>query len=1001
MIGNIGNQIDGNVHFTSDNYHLAGNSLAIGIGDDAGVTDDIDKEARPSPSGTKPDVGCDEEASSTPAPTPEPVVIECDTFQMSFAGNGKPSKLIYKATNQDILNIGANNGFEFYNETNPVQIAQVSKQPDGKYLFESEDKVRSILVEIAPKGKYCSFRIFSISGVPYASNAKLRFKLATSISGQYGAAIPVQYGQGIGFGVLGLDYMSYASAGFTVDWSYLWHRYEMPNDPIGSFAIFACGESDTLSTVGTIEIGENLPHPVLDGVWGKQNNYIARLTPMYIWFNNPTERDKAAQFAQEAGIGIFYIAQTSWEGSSSFNINTTNFPGGMDTLRSFSDSLRSKGLLLGIHTGSATLRSTDQVIQPVPDNRLAAWTSGTLAATVAAGDQEIRFTPVWRNVLPTIDPNEIHGLRPPTYCRIWDYKVLRIGNELIRIGGFDTSSVPWRLTGCTRGIYGTSASAHSAGDLTRGLMTVYGACAVDPNTLLLDDLATKMANVINYCKVSRTSFDALETVDYAGRWAMRKFIAMAQNKFDHYVACESSSGLPPFEWHVSSCMNCGEWTHCMPRGYFEGYLLNNTKTAQASFCPGGLGSWSFRIDNKAYHASTPDEYEWWLAKAAAWDSPYFFGLTNVSDYEQHGQRSRIFELTSKWEKIRLHNALSAAQRQQMQDFNMSYRLISSDDRTAQWQIAPTKIRPTFPKCNPMESTPNGSISVDNPFSDQPLRFEARVLPAFDYTTATNISILPTDPGQMTLDSGLGVVRNGSEWTFTSGATGNARRASWNTNLNLTGNRAVGMYFTGNGTGGYLFVELKSANGGVRHFTIPNNTAQRQYVEIPTDEVDHYYYLDDLYGKWGPESSNTIYWNFSYGNINRISWGLINVPSGQTAAVIVEAPKALAERPVSLVNPKWEIGAGSLSITGTIPSGSYLVYEGGSTADVLDPNRHITATLPASAVEWIKPAGSSNITVRSRSNVTPYLKVLYKMLGVPISFPNPVPKANASAAWLQE
>ena len=70
LIGNIDNQIEGNVHFTSDGYHLAADSLGIGIGNDVGVIDDIDKDARPLPAGTNPDVGCDEETISTPTATP-------------------------------------------------------------------------------------------------------------------------------------------------------------------------------------------------------------------------------------------------------------------------------------------------------------------------------------------------------------------------------------------------------------------------------------------------------------------------------------------------------------------------------------------------------------------------------------------------------------------------------------------------------------------------------------------------------------------------------------------------------------------------------------------------------------------------------------------------------------------------------------------------------------------------------------------------------------------
>ncbi|MCY2990129.1 MAG: hypothetical protein NTY19_19985 [Planctomycetota bacterium] len=34
-------------------------------------------------------------------------------------------------------------------------------------------------------------------------------------------------------------------------------------------ALFGCPEKEALATIGNIEVAEGLPHPMLDGVWGK------------------------------------------------------------------------------------------------------------------------------------------------------------------------------------------------------------------------------------------------------------------------------------------------------------------------------------------------------------------------------------------------------------------------------------------------------------------------------------------------------------------------------------------------------------------------------------------------------------------------------------------------------------------------------------------------------------------------------------------------------------
>ncbi|MBN1815702.1 MAG: right-handed parallel beta-helix repeat-containing protein [Anaerolineae bacterium] len=54
------NQYTGDPAFAADGYHIRAGSAAIDRGVDAGVTTDIDGEARPAPVGTRPDLGADE-----------------------------------------------------------------------------------------------------------------------------------------------------------------------------------------------------------------------------------------------------------------------------------------------------------------------------------------------------------------------------------------------------------------------------------------------------------------------------------------------------------------------------------------------------------------------------------------------------------------------------------------------------------------------------------------------------------------------------------------------------------------------------------------------------------------------------------------------------------------------------------------------------------------------------------------------------------------------------
>ena len=995
LAGKVDQAIFDDAKVTSDGWHLTSASPALGRAADFGVADDLDHDPRPSPAGTLPDLGCDEETATTPSPPLPPVVFECNTFRLEFAANGRPNSLFYKPAGRELCAGGA--GFEAYNDGPTVALTKLSKTPEGKLLAASADGSRSVLFDVVPRDRHIAFRIEQLTGFPTGSNVKLRFTLNTTVSGTTAGAIPAIYGGGVGIGVVSLDWMTSTSPAFVVDWSYLWHRADLPSDPLGGFAVFACAEDQTLETVGQIELAEGLPHPLNQGEWAKIKNDTARLSQMWMVYNTPEERDRAVAYVEESGVGMFYLPQSIWEGSSAYQINSSRWPGGKADLRAFSDELRGKGILLGIHTGSASLwRSDTSYVSPVPDDRLAEWGRGSLAQPVSASGSTIFFTPDAGVVYPTIDPVNLYGLRPPTYDRIWGFKYFRIGNELVKAASVDSSVIPWKLQGCERGQQGTVAAAHAAGGVVRGMLSAYDLLAVDPNSTLLDELATKMAGVVNDCRIARVSFDALETVDHAGSWAKNKFLMLASQKFDHYVASESSSGIPPYEWHVHSYANVGEGMHHYPKPYVEGYLLGSVKWSNESFCPAAMGSYTFRLDGPAQHASTPDEWEWWLAKTAAYDACYFFE-TALDFFDNHGQTHEILALSRKWEKARLAHAFNATQREQMKEYGMSFRLSSADDGETTWSVTPVKIEPNFIK-------PVTTLSIGNPFGTQPAWIEARVLPSFDQDSISNVSLMPPDMTSLSVDSGLTVTQSGGSLTFASGSR-TAVRANWTlpTELDLSAKRGLGLKIKGNGQGGLFFVEYREASVGfTRHYTIRNDTTAERTIEIPSYEVSNYQDLDHLYDLWGGEAAwYSIKLGFNYHRIASVRFGLIDVPAGSTASVTVEGIKALAENPVALTNLVVSNAAGELAFHGNVPAGHYLVYEGGNSAQVLDPNRHPVATLPVTSTNWAIPAGSSLVSVSCESDTKPWLKLLFKTLGESFPIPNPylIQTNSAFSRWL--
>ncbi|MBI5834689.1 MAG: hypothetical protein HZB16_20510 [Armatimonadetes bacterium] len=979
----------------------------------------------------------------------EPVRLATPTFELAFDADGRPASLRWQGRElADTARLGAGFTVQPMNRRGtpadqPVRLPRVSAAGD-RLLVASEDGARVVTLAVRPSQRHLALRIVELKGFPAEETVRLAFELRTAVSGICAGPIGTVRGSDVSAGVMGLDWMTWAAVDgdgrgsrLSASWPYLWRRSKA--DPLGGFALFVCPAPDTLAAIGALEVAEGLPHPMHHGQWAKVENGVSRLSQMWFVFrpNDPRETEEALGYLKQANMRLFYLPQYLWQGPGLYQVKRDMWPGGVADLRAFSDRLRAQGILLGIHTGSAGLFMRDPVYgSPKPHPQLAGWGSGRLAQAVGAQDTTLSFRPDPGVQVPVIDPDQIHGTRPPVYNRTWNGQWLQIGDEVVQVGRFEATDTPtWRLVDCRRGANGSAAAAHDAAAPVKGLLVSYGSCFTpDVDTPLFEETADALARLVNEARLARISFDALEMSDYPGRWAMNRFMTRAYQGFDHQVACESSSGVPQYEWHISSYQNVGEGMHTLPRGYFEGYLANNCRVANDSFLPGALGAFTFRLDGPAQLASSPDEWEWLLSKAAGYDACFFFE-TAMEFFRGHGQTQRILDLVRAWEDARLAHAFSAEQRALLRDYDTSFRLSTDGPR---WRVTPLRSQVRWLRAD------GGTAQVDNPYAPQPLRFELRVLPRLDRSGADNQSLLPADLAQLRVDPKLSLrTVDGSaivggqpgaatqarevslaDYLALMGTGGTGAPAGPNTPvpaattnaapdhrvlilstrhsagpaqadwlpaqpLNLLTHRGVGLWVTGDGGGEHLFVELQDGKWDMlRRYVVPIDFVGRRWVEIPSGEPGCEYY--DRFG-WR-NGWHTIKLGFDYSRIRRVSLGLIGVKPGTEATCAVEAPTALREHERSLVDPVLALGDGRLRVTGEVRCGEYLGYDGGDSATVLDANRHALRQLPARAERWTAPAGGSQLQV-THAGEPVWLRLVAKPAGPPFEIDDPTAKAR--------
>ncbi len=214
---------------------------------------------------------------------------------------------------------------------------------------------------------------------------------------------------------------------------------------VGSkITLFCCPSYETLKTIEAIEIAEGLPHPFIDGQWGKVS---PGASAAYLIMNyGENNLDSALNITKQAGLRYLYHPDpfNTW---GHFNLNATQFPDGAQSLKRCVERARKQGVMLGVHTLSNFITTNDPYVTPVPDPHLATAGNSQLTADIDSTQTEIRVE------------------SPAFFCHTTNdnLKSAVIGEEIIRYGSVEeTKSV--KLLDCRRGAFGTRKQAHAKGD---------------------------------------------------------------------------------------------------------------------------------------------------------------------------------------------------------------------------------------------------------------------------------------------------------------------------------------------------------------------------------------------------------------------------------------------------------------------------------------------------------------------------------------------------------
>ncbi len=507
---------------------------------------------------------------------------------------------------------------------------------------------------------------------------------------------------------------------------------------IGSkIALFGCPAEKALETIGKIEIAEGLPHPMIDGQWGK---VAPGATAAYLimGFGEDTI-DEAIEVTKRAGLKYLYHGGpfATW---GHFQLHPNQFPRGWAGMKHCVDKAKAQGVDLGVHTLSNFITTNDPYVTPVPDERLAKVGASVLTEDIDASQREIPIAQVkWFNQMKN---NTL--------------KTVQIGSELVRYASVSEDE-PWRLLRCRRGVFGTQAQSHAKGAAISKLMD-HGYKVFLTDAELSLEVARRLAELFNQTGLKQISFDGLE-----GNWStgMGQYgrTLFVNTWYEHLRddlrgrVINDASNPGHYFWHIYTRMNWGEPWYAGFRESQTEYRLKNQDYFRRNLMPCMLG-W-FNMTGQ----TSVEDAEWLLARAAGFDAGFALN-TSLRVVRDNGLSDTILQTIKTWETARMGGAFSESQKRRLQDISQEFHLEASGGDS--WKLYPVysakhTLAQAMQPGQPVEAT----WELDNPHGAQPLQFILRVsgdAPISDLTLdidGTGETLMPVtlEPGQILKCSG--------------------------------------------------------------------------------------------------------------------------------------------------------------------------------------------------------------------------------------------------------
>jgi len=703
---------------------------------------------------------------------------------------------------------------------------------------------------------------------------------------------------------------------------------------------------------------EGLPQSSLGGPWALD----AEETAGSYLFAHPSlpDADRWIDLAKRGGFTHLHF--NGWcKSLGHYEPSPKLFPNGLEDLKSLVRKVHQAGLKAGMHTLTGCIQPHDPWVTPVPDPRLAADASYTLAADMDEKSDAI-----------------LTAERPQAHDVIWSYSgrgnAIRIGQEIIQYSAI-SSEPPYGFLRCTRGAFKTRPGAHKKGERVDHLRQVYIAFYPDERATLVDEVADAIARVYNECEFDQIYMDGAEGM--GGAHAIQTMRDAIYRRLKRPAIVEASC-WDHWSWYYHS--RIGAWDHPKwgLKPFTDLHCASIANYRRGALLQAQLGWWVVLGPSAASRAETPDEMEYFCAKTLAFDAPSSTQGIGSPAAPVNARMQEYLTMAGWYERLRRANYFSESVKEQLRQPGKDFHLVQADD--GQWQLLPTDYL-----AHKVTGLDNGTAAwtIANRFQSQPLKLRLEALFSVqpydspdavliaDAAGAERFTVRRTASGvTQTFGRSTDRVKVGdASLCFSAASKRSSGKGAWAhvgmpfeaPYLSIQPCDALGVWIHGDGKGEVLNLQLTTPREYMRafgeHYVTIDFTGWR-YFEIPLRERDAARHRDY---EWPYSSMAGVYMtSVKQSHINEVNLYLNNLPPNDTATVHLGPIKALRTSRVKLDNPAIVLNERKLLLPTALQSGDYVEFASPDDCRVYDERGTLLARLALEGQPPLVNAGENRV-----------------------------------------